>query len=276
LAALQNTVGDRGIVIPGDVNTNTWKQKALEQIYEIIAPEKQNPKTSDVRNNYIMRNYDWAIRLSWKSQAEKLVGQYFDKQGIEYRGLYNPFLNKAQYQDDLKVEAMEEIYNYYRWEYKKPGGFEPLKVLEVGTRTGASLLKLVKGIPHSVGYGLDVFDECGVLEDAFKRNAATVKTTNRVELVKGDSVITMTNYWNTRQKFDLIYVDGEETVEMRVLDLWLAWNILNRGGILITNMFFYDKGGSGRAPVLLFIQKLQFKEFEFKEHPNGLVMFKKI
>ena len=32
---------------------------------------------------------------------------------------------------------------------------EPIKVLEIGTYTGISLINIVKLIPNSIGYGLD-------------------------------------------------------------------------------------------------------------------------
>jgi tetratricopeptide (TPR) repeat protein len=69
LAALQNTVGDRGVCINGDASTPEWQEEALLELFSIM---ENKPK----REELIMRNHDWASTLSWESQANKLLREH--------------------------------------------------------------------------------------------------------------------------------------------------------------------------------------------------------
>ena len=69
LAALQNTVGDRGICIEGDASTNEWQEKALFELFSIMEDKTK-------REELIESNHKWASTLSWESQAEKLTKEH--------------------------------------------------------------------------------------------------------------------------------------------------------------------------------------------------------
>jgi len=69
LAALQNTVGDRGVCIEGDTTTQEWQDEALTQLFSIM---EDAPK----REKVIQRNYEWASKLTWESQANKLLREH--------------------------------------------------------------------------------------------------------------------------------------------------------------------------------------------------------
>jgi hypothetical protein len=62
LAALINTVGDRGVVIKGDVTTEEWQDAALTELFNIL--NNHSKKTE-----LIQSNYEWASGLSWESRA---------------------------------------------------------------------------------------------------------------------------------------------------------------------------------------------------------------
>ena len=67
LAALQDTVGDRGIQVQGsitDVLTEEWQNKAFDTICEFMDNEN--------RFEYVDKNYNWAITQSWYNRAESL------------------------------------------------------------------------------------------------------------------------------------------------------------------------------------------------------------
>jgi hypothetical protein len=72
LAALQNTVANRGICIEGDASTKEWQEKALHELFSII--ENKNKQ-----EELIELNYNWASQLSWESQANKLLNNFFLK-----------------------------------------------------------------------------------------------------------------------------------------------------------------------------------------------------
>jgi len=72
LAALENTVGNRGLIIKGneiDVTSDEWKNKALEELFKLMEDNTR-------KNNYINENYNWAKNLSWENQAKKLFFDY--------------------------------------------------------------------------------------------------------------------------------------------------------------------------------------------------------
>ncbi len=69
LAALQNTVGDRGICIEGDATKPEWQEKALFELFSIMEDKTK-------KENFIECNYKWASTLSWESQADKLTREH--------------------------------------------------------------------------------------------------------------------------------------------------------------------------------------------------------
>lgn len=74
LAALQNTVGDRGLMIPGNTREQEWQDKALTQLFLLMEPKGQERK-----NKLIQKNYQWARTLSWGNQAKKLLDEHLLK-----------------------------------------------------------------------------------------------------------------------------------------------------------------------------------------------------
>ena len=72
LAALQNTVGDRGLIIKGDTTTKIWQEEALKKIEYYLNNKKE-------KQEFVDKNFKWASNLSWESQANKLLEQYILK-----------------------------------------------------------------------------------------------------------------------------------------------------------------------------------------------------
>jgi hypothetical protein len=69
LAALQNTVSDRGVCIEGDATTSEWQDKALEQLFSFMEDKSKREKV-------IQKNYEWASKLTWENQANKLLSEH--------------------------------------------------------------------------------------------------------------------------------------------------------------------------------------------------------
>jgi len=69
LAALQNTVSDRGICIEGDAETSEWQERALSILFFIM-------EDKNAREKLIEANYEWASKLTWESQANKLLNEH--------------------------------------------------------------------------------------------------------------------------------------------------------------------------------------------------------
>jgi tetratricopeptide (TPR) repeat protein len=66
LGSLQNTVGDRGIVIKGNAYTKEWQETALQELFSIIDDPIK-------KNFYLKKNNAWAKNLSWENRANELM-----------------------------------------------------------------------------------------------------------------------------------------------------------------------------------------------------------
>ncbi len=82
LAALQNTVGDRGLVIPGDASTPEWQNLALEGIQYL----ENNPQ---IKQHLINKNYNWAIQNSWEQRAIEFIKKYINIDNPQYQVIEN-------------------------------------------------------------------------------------------------------------------------------------------------------------------------------------------
>jgi glycosyltransferase involved in cell wall biosynthesis/tetratricopeptide (TPR) repeat protein/predicted O-methyltransferase YrrM len=220
LAALQNTVGDRGFIIPGDAATEEWQQLAIKGVAAILKDKAQ-------RDTLVERNHQWAAGMSWKEQAIKFLRQHVLPNNKEYRDIVNPYLKPSI-----------ELTQYYISGYVRMGGYDPLTFLEVGTHTGCTLARFLQAVPHSRGIGVDVWAKPEVRQ-SFLRNMATEKLVGRVQAVQDDSSHFLSASALNGDKVDLVIVDGEETDMQRLNDLVQAWAILRPGGYLITPTVYY-------------------------------------
>ena len=227
LAALQNTVGNRGIIIKGDPMNDLWQNDAIQKIQKYINCQ-QNVLTSEL----IEKNYEWASSLSWESQALKLLNQYILPKKLEYKEIFNWDLNKG---------LLSDVITYYNNSRTRDN---PTKVLEIGTHTGVSLINIVKQIPNSCGQGIDIWNKLDnlLIEQSFYNNVKREGLETRIKGIKGDSTKVLTNILKNTELFDFIYIDlGFESLT----DMVLAWQILNTGGILAINTpyssLFLDK-----------------------------------
>lgn len=62
LAALQTTVGDRGILIPGDAYTEEYRERALAEVFAILEDHER-------RRRLTVRARRWAARQTWDRRA---------------------------------------------------------------------------------------------------------------------------------------------------------------------------------------------------------------
>lgn len=265
LAALKNTVGDRGIVIPGDPMDKTWQDKALEKIEnyfnykrnEINNNMNKNEGRHIIYNSYIERNYKWACSLSWENRANELLNKYILPNNLEYKGMYG-WYNDLPSGTNSK-NTFEMMLKYFS---NKNSSKEKIKVLEIGTYTGISLINILKNIPNAIGYGLDKWknyheaNQIGDItilnnienldvEKSFYRNMVSSGMEDRMIGIKGDSHkvlmdMIMDMVINKDEKFDLIYVDGSHSSIDTYMDCYLAFLLLNNGGMMIIDDYTYN------------------------------------
>lgn len=268
LAALQNTVGQRGIVIEGDASQVEWQQKALIEIKKYLDPEINHLK-KEFYSDLIKKNYEWASSLSWESQANKLLEEYILKENLDYKGMYNwtndlPFGHKKYFLDVI------EYFNNNN--AKIVSGKEPIKVLEIGTYTGISLINIVKLIHNSIGIGIDRwsnYNEIELLENidelevesSFYKNSRISGLEDRIKGIKGDSTEVLIEMIKNNESYDFIYVDGSHLLLDCYSDLILSWKLLNKGGVLAIDDYLYNvDGGVVNSPfesVNHFLNKFQ-------------------
>jgi len=245
LAALSNTVGNRGIIIHGDPTTKIWKEHALKHIKQLLTND------TDSLNNYntlIERNYEWAKTLTWKQQTNKLLNEHLLKNCLQYKGMYN-------WTDDLPSNSKSvytQVINYFINTYSKFTSNDTIRVLEIGTYTGISLINIIKLIPNSIGFGLDRWKNYGEnkllenmdnleIEKSFYYNVQTENLSDRIFGIKGSSADKLIEFIENSTTFDFIYVDGSHLLLDCYADLILSWSILEKGGILVIDDYLYKK-----------------------------------
>jgi len=241
LAALQNTVGNRGCIIKGDPTTKEWQQTALEQIFFYM-----DENNNHLKEELIGKNFEWSMSLSWKQQATKLLDEYIlPNSNIEYKGMYN-------WTNDLpfgQKQIFEEVIDYFNQNYPKN---EKINVLEIGTYTGVSLINIINRIPNSYGIGVDMwssYNENNLLENidtlqvekSFYKNISTFGLQNRISGLKQDSTNALLTFIENKKMFDFIYIDGSHLLLDCYSDLVLAWHILEKGGIIAIDDYLYKK-----------------------------------
>jgi len=237
LAALQNTVGNRGCIIKGDPTTREWQEDALKKLFYCM-----DPANIEVKNALINKNFEWATSLSWESQAQKMLTQYIlPNSKFEYKGMY-------KWTDNLPVgekQIFEEVIAYFN---KNRVCSEP-RILEIGTYTGISLINIINKIPGSTGIGVDMwanYNENNLLDnlrvkDSFYKNIAVAGLKDKIKGIQMDSTQALLSFITNREKFNFIYVDGSHLLLDCYSDLVLAWEILVSGGILAIDDYLYKK-----------------------------------
>jgi predicted O-methyltransferase YrrM/tetratricopeptide (TPR) repeat protein len=246
LAALQNTVGNRGLIIKGDPTRDDWKEEALNQLFYYLVSDIDG-KNDIKKNQLIDENFAWANTLTWESQAQKMLDTYILPNSIiEYKGMYNwtndlPYGHKQYFLDVLQ---------YFNQTYPKVLSKEKINVLEIGTYTGVSLINIINAIPNSVGIGVDMWssynenkllenmDSLGV-EKSFYKNISSFGLENRITGIKSDSTDALTKFLKDGTIFDFIYIDGSHLLLDCYSDLVLAWIILEKHGIIAIDDYLY-------------------------------------
>jgi hypothetical protein len=175
---------------------------------------------------------------------------------LEHKGMYN-WTNDLPF--DHKKFFLEAI-QYFNNNYTKVQNGKTIKVLEVGTYTGISLINIVKLIPNSFGFGIDrwsnyiegdlnknveILNNMDKLEveKSFYKNIAVEGLTDRIHGIKGDSYEVLFEMMKENKMFDFIYVDGSHLSFDCYSDLIISWRLLENGGILAIDDYLYNMEG---------------------------------
>jgi predicted O-methyltransferase YrrM len=78
------------------------------------------------------------------------------------------------------------------------------------------------------------------VEKSFSENCALAGLNGRMFPIKGDSHNVLTKMLINRDKFDFIYVDGSHSSVDCYTDCFLAWKLLNNGGVIAIDDYMYN------------------------------------
>jgi predicted O-methyltransferase YrrM len=246
LAALKNTVGDRGVVINGDATSKEWQNMALEKVFEYM-----DPLTNEKKRKLIERNYEWASNMSWENQSKNLLTQYIlPNNKLEYKQKFN-WTNELPSKEDKQhfLNILEKFNKFHVAHLDRPA-----KILEVGTYTGISLINIVKLIPNSIGIGIDKWCNNGDFveslepEVSFYKNVDAENLTTRISGIRGEPKDVLFLMIENKEAFDFIYIDGSHCTLDRYLELFLSWQLLNKGGIMGIENYSYEMHNKSESP----------------------------
>ena len=236
IGSLQNTAS-RGIIIEGDVNSLTWREKVIEVI-------KQYLKDSSVFDKNIQDNYEWASKLTWDNQTKLLMDNYIIKNRLEYKDMFNWTNNCPEGSINDFIEIIDLFNNRIN--------FNEIQILEIGSWTGTSICALLKNINNSYGTAIDMWDnyeennnimyvkDLKVKESVFTNLQLYGIDNNRLKVIQGDSKTELSYLIKQNKNYDLIYVDGSHLLVDVYVDLYLSWELLKSNGIMIIDDYSFN------------------------------------
>ena len=227
LAALKNTVGDRGIVIPigGELISEKWYDECLNKMFDVLDNREK-------REYYVNKNYEWAKNMTWENRATDLL-KLLDCENIKKINKDKQIIIKEEKitrENEIKVKEEHGMQKYidpslnykgmYNWTNDLPEGSRDIfikmlkkfnqsnnklnkQILEIGTYTGVSIINIMENVFNSVGVVIDnwidykeinKYNESitekiqqNNIEKSFYDNIKVKKLENRVKVFKGDS-----------------------------------------------------------------------------------------
>lgn len=224
LAALKNTVGDRGLIIDGDAESEEWKETAINKIKEIF-------NNRQFQNNKIEENYIWAKNLTWENQANKLLNNFINSNNLIYLNQYNWKNNKNQF------DTIENILTKIKLENNCS------KILEISNDTGTSIVEFKKILNNSCCYYIN----CN-----YKNNKNIIINNFSVSNLK-DEIILLNEKFNSSDEKEILFEINKQNFKTNFVHinsydlefnlctiLFLSWKLLNKNGILLITKCFSD------------------------------------
>ena len=265
LAALEDTVGDRGICVPGDATTSEWWDQIIDELTFLETTEEGKRR----KKSLLDKNHQWSLNLDWKLLAKRFMDDYVVKNEISVNKL-NQLLIKPISQYELKMQNGCRVkglnyMNMYNWTNDIPRGSRQkfynvldllnnsnnkdesgIKLLEIGTFAGTSIIHMLEYLEGSTATTIDLwedYDEASTtrsikenkIEQVFENNLVVSGYDDRIRKVKGDSMkvlLDLVRKNNNNGEYDFIYVDGSHTCLDSYMDMILSWELLKVGGIM--------------------------------------------
>jgi predicted O-methyltransferase YrrM/tetratricopeptide (TPR) repeat protein len=259
LAALQNTVGRRGVMVPGDAADPAWQDKALTALFTAV--DNQEVKAALLRDNEA-----WAAANSWKARAAEFEAKFL-----------KPLVGPADSKGHKHVRPELNYADMYNWTNDLPSntrhlfeaalrqatdGVESPRILEIGTYAGTSLVEMLTQVPKASAVAVDrwedydefgdpVLGEIGArkIMNIFYGNLDAAKVSHRVDVRRGDSAEKLMQLLQEQFQFHFIYVDGGHKCLDCYGDMLLSWPLLKKGGIMAVDDYLFRSEKRGTAPL---------------------------
>jgi len=246
LAALNETVGDRGILVPGNPMDREWQTQALRELFSVLADSSR-------KTRLVESNYRWATETTWRSRGDDFITRYLGEP---------PVIPMAGISKNVNYAGMEN------WVHDLPAGgghkqkflealavANPKRILEIGTFAGTSLIEMLNLYPAAMGVAIDAwknYDEDGIyiiknmeennVEQVFYDNVRKSGLSGRVVGLKGDSCDRLLELVRKGEQFDFIYVDGSHRCLDCYSDMIIAWSLVKKGGVLaVDDILFHSE-----------------------------------
>jgi len=90
LAALGETVGNRGLIVHGNPRDESWQDEILTKLFGYMSGNQ-------LKKEFIENNYEWARTLTWGCQAQKMINTTtFKKYWWKNKTIHEYILNKTK------------------------------------------------------------------------------------------------------------------------------------------------------------------------------------
>lgn len=236
LAALNDVVSDRGILVKGDPTTEEWQNEAVDKLVDILDNRDEHMRLVS-RNRCWARNYDWLILA--EKMVEECFGNQNDQNNINYAGILN-------WTNDLPKDS-KKIFEDMLDKFKD----KHCRILEIGTYCGTSIIAMLNHLPDAKATVIDIWSDYdeesshskSMVEDGiekiFYENMKIANMEDRVIAIKGDSGNVLMQLIRNGANYDFIYVDGSHKCLDCYTDLVLSWELLATGGTLAVDDYLW-------------------------------------
>jgi predicted O-methyltransferase YrrM len=140
------------------------------------------------------------------------------------------------------------------------------KILEIGTYTGTSVIKMLNILPDSTAVVIDswesyhehdnIINNDTITEDISKLNIEQIfydniqnaNVSHRIKVLKGKSSNKLLELLMEHEKFNFIYVDASHKCLDVYFDATIAWKLLKIGGVIGFDDYLFNKGDILNSP----------------------------
>ena len=222
LAALNETVGNRGIIIKGDPYTNEWKDEALEKFFSLDV---------SLKTKLVEENYEWAKNQDWKNRANELLKIVLKKEDDIVFPLFHH--QEQVCESDTVVSFIDsDILNYYIFK----GNKKISRILEI-----SSILSVKKNdLTKLMSTNFDITSICDRSSDdliVYQKDCGNgVQFINTTDSIENTLLSNLRDFEN---KYDLVIINENKSsnlVLFSILNICFN-NILKKTGILGINTF---------------------------------------